>query len=88
MLAFSSCSTKKNTAASRFYQAFTTRYNVYFNGDEHYKETIKAMEKNYEDDYSSMVYVHPAEAYNHPKAPQPQGNFDRSIEKAQKAFTR
>lgn len=86
MLAFSSCSTKKNTAASRFYQAFTTRYNVYFNGDEHYKETIKAMEKNYEDDYSSMVYVHPAEAYNHPKAPQPQGNFDRSIEKAQKAI--
>lgn len=86
MLAISSCSTKKNTAASRFYQAFTTRYNVYFNGDEHYKTTIKEMEKNYEDDYSSMVYVHPAEAYNHPKAPQPQGNFDRSIEKAQKAI--
>lgn len=71
---------------SRFYQAFTTRYNVYYNGDEHYKETIKEMEKNYEDDYSSMVYIHPAEAYNNPKAPQPQGDFTRSIEKAQKAI--
>lgn len=71
---------------SRFYQSFTTRYNVYFNGDEHYKETLKTMEKNYEDDYSAMVYVHPAEAYNNSKAPQPQGDFTRSIEKAQKAI--
>ena len=36
-----SCSTKKNTATSRFYQAFTTRYNVYFNGEQHYLEQIK-----------------------------------------------
>lgn len=86
VLALTSCSTKKNTAMSRFYQAFTTRYNVYYNGDEHYKETIKEMEKNYEDDYSSLVYLHPAEAYNNPKAPQPQGDFKRSIEKAQKAI--
>lgn len=86
VIALSSCSTKKNTAMSRFYQSFTTRYNVYFNGDQHYKETIKSMEENYEDDYSAMVYVHPAEAHNHPKAPQPQGDFTRSIEKAQKAI--
>ncbi|MDE6378010.1 MAG: hypothetical protein K2K72_04625, partial [Duncaniella sp.] len=38
------CSTKKNTAASRKYQAFITRYNVYFNGDQHYKEPLKDME--------------------------------------------
>lgn len=83
----SSCSTKKNTASSRFYQAFTTRYNVYFNGDEHYKETIKEMEKSYEDDYSStLIYMHPAEAKADPKATQPTGDFTRSIEKAQKAI--
>ncbi len=82
----SSCSTKKNTAMSRNYQAFVTRYNVYFNGNEHYKETIKEMERSYEDDYSSLVFMHPAEAYSNPKAPQPQGNFDRSIEKAQKSI--
>lgn len=86
VLVISSCSTKKNTSMSRFYQSFTTRYNVYFNGNEHYKETIKSLEKNYEDDYSQLVFVHPVDAYNHPKSPQPQGNFDRSIEKAQKAI--
>ncbi len=31
------CSLKKNTAASRRYTEFITRYNIYFNGDEHYK---------------------------------------------------
>lgn len=84
--AVSSCSTKKNTAATRNYQAFITRYNVYFNGDEHYKETLKELERNYEDDYSSTLYMHPVEAYSNPKAPQPQGSFTRSIEKAQKAI--
>lgn len=80
------CSTRKNTAASRNYQAFVTRYNVYFNGDEHFKETIKEMEKNYQDDYSQRLFMHPIEAKNSPKSPQPSGNFDRSIEKAQKAI--
>ena len=82
----SSCSTKKNTAASRRYQAFITRYNVFYNGDSHFKETLKEMERNYEDDYSQRLFMHPAEAIGHPKSPQPGGSFDRSIEKAQKAI--
>lgn len=81
-----SCSTRKNTAASRNYQAFITRYNVYFNGDEHFKETLKEMERSYEDDYTSMLLMHPAEAYGVDGAPQPTGSFTRSIEKAQKAI--
>ncbi len=60
VVALSACSTKKNTAMSRNWQAFTTRYNVYFNGSEHYKETLKAMEQAYEDDYSRQVLMHPA----------------------------
>ncbi|MBQ4231376.1 MAG: tetratricopeptide repeat protein, partial [Salinivirgaceae bacterium] len=85
-LAATSCSTKKNTAFNRRYQAFTTKYNIYYNGIEHYKETLKDMETKYEDDYSGLVLMHPAEAKNYPKAPQPEGNFTRSIEKAQKAI--
>ncbi len=42
--AMQSCSLKKNTAASRNYQAFITRYNIYYNGDKHYKETLADME--------------------------------------------
>lgn len=85
-VAFSACSLKKNTAASRNYTAFITRYNIYFNGDTHYKETLAEMERAYEDDYSQMVFMHPVEAKSDPKAPQPTGDFNRSIEKAQKAI--
>lgn len=84
--ALSSCSPKKNNAATRKYQAFITRYNIYYNGDTHYKETIKEMEEGYQDDYTSLLPIHPAVARANPKAPQPSGNFDRSIEKAQKAI--
>ncbi len=86
LMAVCSCSTRKNTAASRNYQAFITRYNVYFNGDEHYRETLRDMERSYQDDYTSLVPVHPAEMRGVAQAPQPTGNFDRSIEKAQKAI--
>lgn len=86
VFALYSCSTKKNTAGTRFFQAFTTRYNVYFNGEEHYKEQIEKMEKEYEDDYSDFVYIHPAEAYADPKAPQPSADFERTIEKMEKAI--
>lgn len=80
------CSPNKNTAASRRYQEFITRYNIHYNGDTHMRETLEEMETNYEDDYSRMLFVHPVEAKADPAAPQPTGNFDRSIEKAQKAI--
>lgn len=80
------CSTKKNTAASRQWQAFNTRYNVYFNGSEHYRETLKEMEEKYEDDYTRRLLMHPAEAKADDKYPQPAGSFDRTIEKMQKAI--
>lgn len=81
-----SCSPRKNTAATRRYQEFITRYNIYYNGDTHYKETLQDMEEKYEDDYSRLVLMHPVEAKGNEQAPQPSGNFDRSIEKGQKAI--
>ena len=77
---------KKNTAAARQYTAFITRYNIYYNGDKHYDETLDQMEKSYEDDYTKRLLMHPAEARAHEKMPQPSGDFNRSIEKAQKAI--
>lgn len=84
--AVTSCSPKKNNAATRNYQAFITRYNIYFNGDEHYKQTLKQMEDSYEDDFSRLIPLHPVDAKSDPTSPQPAGSFDRSIEKAQKAI--
>ena len=86
LILFASCGTKKNTTASRNWQAFTTRYNVYFNGHEHYVEQLQQMEHDYEDDYSRRLYTHPAEARADQKMPQPTGDFKRTIEKMQKAI--
>ncbi len=84
--AFAGCSMKKNTALSRNYTAFITRYNVYFNGDEHYRQTLDEMERTYSDDFSHLLYIHPAEARANPQAPQPSGDFSRSSDKAEKAI--
>ncbi len=86
MLSAAGCSARKNSAANRQYQAFITRYNIMFNGEEHYRQTLRDMERTYDDDFTRMLPVHPAEARHDPKAPQPQGDFGRSIEKAQKAI--
>ena len=85
-LLLSACGTKKNTAMSRNWQAFNTRYNVYYNGIEHYKEQLKLMESQYEDDYTQTLLTHPAEARADNKLPQPTGDFKRTIEKMQKAI--
>ena len=81
------CSNKTNTARSRFWQSFTTKYNVYFHGKTNYDEQLKTMMDAYEDDYSQHLYMHPAEARTNPKAPQPGGSFERTIEKMEKAIT-
>lgn len=86
VMALVSCSPRKNTAATRKYQAFITKYNIYYNGDKHYVETLDELENKYEDDYSQLLFMHPVEAKATPEAPQPSGNFDRSIEKGQKAI--
>lgn len=86
LLLLSGCGTKKNTAISRNWQAFNTRYNVYFNGNEHYKETLKEMEDGYEDDFTRMLLTHPADAHADETMPRPTGDFKRTIEKMQKAI--
>ncbi len=86
MMLLAGCGTKKNTTISRNWQAFSTRYNVYFNGNEHYKETLKTMEDEYEDDFTRMLLTHPADARADETMPKPKGDFKRTIEKMQKAI--
>lgn len=83
---FSACNTTKNTGWTRFYQSMTTRYNVYFNAEQNYIEQLKLQQEQYEDNYTDLVYISPAQAFNNPKDPQPQGAFDRTIEKCEKAI--
>lgn len=84
LMAISGCSVKKNTAGSRFYHAFTARYNVYFNGNEAYKEGLQAIESGNKDNYLEVFPLYPIE--NKKTVGQGSGNFDRAIEKSQKAI--
>lgn len=86
LLGCGGCTTSRNTAANRNYQAFITRYNVHYNGDKHYRETLDDMQRTYADDFSRMLFVHPAQARGIEGVPQPVGDFTRSIDKATKAI--
>lgn len=80
-----SCSTKKNTKASRFYHAFNSRYNIYFNGKTAFDESLQSMIGSYKDNYSDQILLYPVSALPKDKA-EPGGPFDRAIEKSNKAI--
>lgn len=85
LLACVSCSTKQNTAQSRRWHAFNARFNTYFNGHEAFKEGVKAQEEGHRDDYTELlpVFVVSREATAKVGA----ANFDRTIEKCEKAIS-
>lgn len=83
---FAGCSTRKNTAGSRFYHALTTRYNVYFNGHEAYKAGLLAQQEGNQDNYLEMIPLYPVG--NKATAAIGTADFDRAIEKAEKAIGR
>ncbi len=83
-----SCSTKKNTAGTRAYHELTTRYNVFFNAEEAYNETLKTQIENFKDDYSSLLPMYPnsAKPNETEKEKELGGPFDRTVEKTVKAI--
>lgn len=78
------CSTKKNTSGTRFYHSLTARFNTYFNGNEAYKEGIKAIEDGNKDSYQETLPLYPIG--NKKTVGMGASNFDRAIEKSQKAI--
>lgn len=86
LLVSGGCSLKKNTAFTRHYRAFTTRYNVYFNGHEAYKEALLSFEKEYEDNYAELLFIHPVSSLGEGSEGAAHPLFDRAIEKSQKAI--
>ena len=81
---FDGCSTQKNTGTTRFYQNMTTRFNIFFNGSESYKEGIKSINKASKDDFSQVLMMYPAS--NHQSLSSATSNMNRTIEKSRKAI--
>ncbi len=84
LFGLSACSTKKNTAGSRFWHSFTARFNTYFNGSEAYKEGMLAKEKATKDNFTEML---PYFLVGNEAARQAgSGNFETTVEKCEKAI--
>jgi len=84
LIAFSGCSTKKNTWASRTYQATNTRFNVYFNGYLSYNEGLKNIQRANKEDYSGIIPMYPISHHSNTTAATT--DMDRTIEKCRKAI--
>ena len=84
LIAAAGCSTSRNTAVSRRYQALVTRYNVYFNGYEAYKRGIEAQEKGKKDNLLEILTLDPISDESVRSIGKP--DYDLAIEKAQKGI--
>ncbi|MCL1934322.1 MAG: tetratricopeptide repeat protein [Candidatus Azobacteroides sp.] len=85
VILLNSCSSTKNTSGTRWYHSFNTKYNVYFNGSEAYKQALKAQLEGYTENYSEMILMYPVSALPKDKT-NSGGAFDKAIEKAVKAI--
>lgn len=82
------CGCKSNTAVTRRFKAMTTKYNLYFNGNEAYKEGLKAMEETHDEEFSQRIWLHPVYKQVGKKEPAANSHFDRAIEKSKMALQR
>lgn len=83
-LAAAGCSTKKNTAKTRWWHSFTARYNTYYNGSLAYTEGCLEKENGNKDNFTEMIPLYPVG--NKGSRELGKSNFDRAIEKSQKAI--
>lgn len=84
-MAVVSCSTKKNTAASRFWQSFTAHYNIYFNGSQAYEEGEKAKLSAHKDNFTELLPVFLVGVES--SRTTGKSNFETAITKCQKAIS-
>lgn len=84
LLLAAGCSTEKNTPQSRWWHSFTARYNTYYNGTVAYIDGSLEKENGHKDNFTEMI---PLYTVGKPESRSlGEGNFDRAIEKCQKAI--
>ncbi len=78
------CATKQNTPRGRWWQAFHTRYNVYYNASQAYIEASLAKEQGNVDNFTEQIPLYTVSNKNSRELGK--GNYDRAIEKCKKAI--
>lgn len=84
VLVLASCSTKKNTAATRWWHSFTARYNTFFNGHQAFLEGEKAKETSHKDNFTELLPVFLVG--NEKSRSTGRSNYETAITKCQKAI--
>ena len=80
----SSCSTQKNTWATRSFHQTKVKYNILYNGNVAYEEGLKSIRDANSDDYSRILYLYPVS--NHQAAEAGKTQMDKTIEKCRKCI--
>ncbi|MBQ7997590.1 MAG: hypothetical protein IJ249_07980 [Paludibacteraceae bacterium] len=83
-LAFSSCSTQKNTWATRSFHQTKVSYNILHNGNIKYEEGLKAIRDAHTDDYTQVLPLYPVS--DHKAAEAATAQMDVTIEKCRKCI--
>lgn len=78
------CSTQKNTAQSRWWHAFNARYNTYYNGTVAYIDGALEKEEGNRDNFTEQIPLYTVGNKN--SRDLGKANFDRAIEKCEKAI--
>ena len=85
-LVLSGCSTKKNTASTRWWHSFNARYNTYFNGNQAFIDGNLEKEKGNKDNYTEIIPLYMVG--NKQSREIGKSQYDRAIEKSEKAIRR
>ena len=84
LLTLASCSTQKNTWASRSFHQTKTKFNIHYNGQIAFGEGLEAISEAHEDDYSAILPLYPVS--DHEAAEAATSHMDRTIEKCRKCI--
>ena len=80
------CSTQKNTMMSRAYHNLLTHYNIYWNGNDAFKEGQTQLYTKLKDDYNQILPVY--QSGNQEDAQSISAQMNRAIEKSNKAISK
>ena len=83
-LTMAGCNMKKNTATNRMYHSLTARYNIYYNGQLAFIDGNLEKEKGNKDNYTELIPLYMVG--NKQSRELGKGQYDRAIEKSEKAI--
>lgn len=84
MLCITSCSTQKNTGASRAWHEMKVVHNVQLNGEKSYREGIEAINQAHADNFSTYLPLYPVS--DHVAAESSASSMDKAIDKCRKSI--